>query len=176
MLSYQYRKFHCGDKTSIRSSYLHNEIPYIGKTASLYWISTQVPVWYRWNLWMPRFQMSCKDEGTRIVTLAMTLRWWTCSIAWIFQWISLTILNDVAKENVKTIMCNLHIFQGPRGWGLWSSHGALQESYLGAQCAIQNGTICIELQCWDPLKFDRVPWKLSCWGPPDLDKHTWMHY
>ena len=36
--SHQYRKFRCGDNTVIRSSYLHNKIPYTGKTASLYWI------------------------------------------------------------------------------------------------------------------------------------------
>ena len=38
MPSYQYRKSHCGDKTVVRSSYLHNGISYTGKTASLYWI------------------------------------------------------------------------------------------------------------------------------------------
>ena len=38
MLSYQYRKSHCGDKTVVRSSYLHNGISYSGKTTSLYWI------------------------------------------------------------------------------------------------------------------------------------------
>ena len=38
MSSYQYRKSHCGDKTVVRSSYLHNGIPYTGKTTSLYWI------------------------------------------------------------------------------------------------------------------------------------------
>ena len=31
MLSYQYRKSHCGDKTVVRSSYLHNGISYIRK-------------------------------------------------------------------------------------------------------------------------------------------------
>ena len=31
MLSYQYRKSHCGDKTIVRSSYLHNGISYTGK-------------------------------------------------------------------------------------------------------------------------------------------------
>ena len=29
--SYQYSKFHCGDKTILRSSYLHNEIFHTGK-------------------------------------------------------------------------------------------------------------------------------------------------
>ena len=38
MLSYQYRKSHCGDRTVIRSSYLHNGISYTGKMTSLYWI------------------------------------------------------------------------------------------------------------------------------------------
>ena len=39
MSPYQYRKSHCGDKTVIRSYYLHNEISYTGKMTSLYWIS-----------------------------------------------------------------------------------------------------------------------------------------
>ena len=38
MSSYQYRKCHCGDKTVVKSSYLHNGISYTGKTTSLYWI------------------------------------------------------------------------------------------------------------------------------------------
>ena len=37
MTSYQYRKSHCGDKTILRPSYLHNGISFTGKT-SLYWI------------------------------------------------------------------------------------------------------------------------------------------
>ena len=42
MSSYQYRKSHCGDKTVVRSSYLHDGISYTGKMSSLYWISPQV--------------------------------------------------------------------------------------------------------------------------------------
>ena len=42
MLSCQYRKSHCGDKTVVRSSYLHNGISYTGKTTSLYWIVAQI--------------------------------------------------------------------------------------------------------------------------------------
>ena len=42
MTSYQYRKSHCGDKTILRPSYLHNGISYTGKMTSLYWISPQV--------------------------------------------------------------------------------------------------------------------------------------
>ena len=50
MLSYEYSKSHCGDKTVVRSSYLHNGISYTGKMTSLYWIRakdciTGDPVW-----------------------------------------------------------------------------------------------------------------------------------
>ena len=38
MTSYPYRKSHYGDKTVVRSSYLHNGISYTGKMTSLYWI------------------------------------------------------------------------------------------------------------------------------------------
>ena len=41
MSSYQYRKSHCGDKTVVRSSYLHNGISYTGKITCFYWISPQ---------------------------------------------------------------------------------------------------------------------------------------
>ena len=42
MSSYQYRKSHCGDKTVVRSSYLHNGISYTGKMSSLYWIGALI--------------------------------------------------------------------------------------------------------------------------------------
>ena len=42
MSSYQYRKSHCGDKTILRLSYLHNGISYTGKTTYLYWIRAMV--------------------------------------------------------------------------------------------------------------------------------------
>ena len=49
MPSYQYRKFHCGDKTVVTSvvtsSYLHCGISYAGKMTSLYWIRAQVINW-----------------------------------------------------------------------------------------------------------------------------------
>ena len=38
MISYQYRKSHCGDKMILWPSYLHNGISYTGKMTSLYWI------------------------------------------------------------------------------------------------------------------------------------------
>ena len=42
MTSYQYRKSHCGDKTVVRSSYLHNGITYTGKMSYLYWTRAQI--------------------------------------------------------------------------------------------------------------------------------------
>ena len=48
MPSYQFRKSHCGDKTILWSSYLHNGISYTGKMTFLYWIRTWV--WFViWN-------------------------------------------------------------------------------------------------------------------------------
>ena len=41
MLSYQYKKSHCGDKMILWSTYLQNGISYTGKT-SLYWIRALV--------------------------------------------------------------------------------------------------------------------------------------
>ena len=38
MPSYQYKKIHCGDKTILRSPYLHNGISDAGKITPLYWI------------------------------------------------------------------------------------------------------------------------------------------
>ena len=46
MSSYWYRKFHCGDKTVVRSSYLHNGISYTGKMTSLYWIRAQTLIMF----------------------------------------------------------------------------------------------------------------------------------
>ena len=44
MSSYQYRKSHCGDKTVVRSSYLHHGISYTGKMTYLYWFVPQVAI------------------------------------------------------------------------------------------------------------------------------------
>ena len=46
--SYQYRKSHCGDKTILRPSYLHNGISCTGKMSSLYWIGALVFILAQW--------------------------------------------------------------------------------------------------------------------------------
>ena len=48
MSFYRYRKSHCGDKTVVRSSYLHNGISYTGKMTSLYWISLNSQMIMKW--------------------------------------------------------------------------------------------------------------------------------
>ena len=45
MPSYQYRKSHCGDKTILWPSCLHNGISYTGKMTSLYWIRALILVY-----------------------------------------------------------------------------------------------------------------------------------
>ena len=42
--SYYYRKSHCGDEMVVRPSYVHNQISYTGKMASLYWTTPRVAV------------------------------------------------------------------------------------------------------------------------------------
>ena len=46
--SYQYRKSHCGDKTILRPSYLHNGVSYNGNTTSLYWIRAMALTMHQW--------------------------------------------------------------------------------------------------------------------------------
>ena len=58
MPSYQYRKYHCGDKTTLRPSYLHNRISYTSKTSSLYWIRAQCIITHDINLVLAKKKMS----------------------------------------------------------------------------------------------------------------------
>ena len=71
MTSYQYRKSHCGNKTILRPSYLHNGISYTGKMSSLYWIRALVTketelwcIWLMLCLTFSDFQSGrCCDEA-----------------------------------------------------------------------------------------------------------------
>ena len=69
MQSYQYRKSHCGDKTIVRSSYLHNGNSYTDEMSSLYWIvaqvsETQLKIGHsQMKSAGVRFQMSWLDNG-----------------------------------------------------------------------------------------------------------------
>ena len=63
MTSYQYNKSHCRDKTILRPSYLHNEISYTGKMASLYWIRAQVISNCHFELRLAHFKMIQLCQG-----------------------------------------------------------------------------------------------------------------
>ena len=69
MSSYQYRKSHCGDKTVLRSSYLHNGISYTGKMTSLYWIRAQfalaMPGLLQWKHTGPWFNIKMSSYRKR---------------------------------------------------------------------------------------------------------------
>ena len=54
-LSYQYRKSHCGDKTIIRSSYLHNRISCTGEVAPLYWANPWIS--YNYTIYILIYNM-----------------------------------------------------------------------------------------------------------------------
>ena len=73
MTSYQYRKSHCGDKTILRPSYLHNGISYTGKMTSLYWIRAQVI-----DLNITMAQHCTQDDSSTLtpwLSLCQTYRW-----------------------------------------------------------------------------------------------------
>ena len=55
MSSCQYRKHHCGDKTILRPSYLHNEISYTGKMTYIYWI--RALEYYGWGIFKPSLDL-----------------------------------------------------------------------------------------------------------------------
>ena len=63
MLSSRYRKSHCGDKTVVRSSYLHNGISYTGKISSLYWIR-------------PLDSTQCGDSTSLLLLQGEMQAWW----------------------------------------------------------------------------------------------------
>ena len=60
MPSCQYRKPHCGDKTILRQSYIHNWISYTGRMTSLYWIRAQVISIHHNDLLLVEFQFQKK--------------------------------------------------------------------------------------------------------------------
>ena len=74
MSSYQYRKSHCGDKTVVRSSYLHKGISYTGKMASLYWDGPQDPIYERCNSSSPSAAYMCQWIRSTLVQI-MAWHW-----------------------------------------------------------------------------------------------------
>ena len=77
MSSYRYRKSQCGDKTVVRSSYLHNGISYTGKMTSLYWFS---PLGFKNSDCYVTFYINCWREhhlvhGKRKSVFGINMYW-----------------------------------------------------------------------------------------------------
>ena len=72
--SYQYNKSHCGDKTILRLSYLHNGIFYTGKMAALYWIVAllllEVLLYFTIQVPVPCRDYECVTDPHQIVNHA----------------------------------------------------------------------------------------------------------
>ena len=84
MSSYQYRKSRCGDKTAVRSSYLHNGISYAGKMASLYGITPRptlkTEICQDANFVISGGPGGCRHDWQPPVPPVMTrLAWWRLS-------------------------------------------------------------------------------------------------
>ena len=95
-ISYQYRKSHCGDKTILRPSYLHNGISYTGKMSSLYWIRalalcTIIPLAHIDGLVQERHNSSALAMELRLswTTLSTWYMYWQCKISKLLSSISL---------------------------------------------------------------------------------------
>ena len=76
MSSYQCRKFHCGDKTVVKSSYLRNGISFTDRTTSLHYIRTQDPNkdlygWLSISMWSGIFM---KTPSTKLSGVVDTQR------------------------------------------------------------------------------------------------------
>ena len=72
MFSCQYRKSHCGDKTVIRSSYLHNGISYTGKTASFFLLNRDLGVHFGTKMSSHQYGIFFVQKGFHITGVKRT--------------------------------------------------------------------------------------------------------
>ena len=100
MTSYQYRKFHCGDKTVVRSSYLHNGISYTGKMTSLYWIRAQYISHFDINsYWFPGQIVLFCDKTNHLIIIGYYM---ACNIqACLFSL-------PIRTSSINTVLLNNH--------------------------------------------------------------------
>ena len=100
MTSFQYRKSHCGDKTNLRPSYLHNGISYTGKIVGnpivkirrsydLLISTMEIPILVRWHLYIesePWFQQQ-KDGCQQCAygfhfMMSISEMWFVIRVSW----------------------------------------------------------------------------------------------
>ena len=102
MPSYQYRKSHCGDKTVVRSSYLHNEISYTGEMASLYWSSPQH------IYWRGVLEYECKTiviETDLVKTLISTVGYYM-----LFEMVNLESISGLISPKILAMRCHWWVY------------------------------------------------------------------
>ena len=75
MSSYRYMKSHCGDKTVLRSSYLHNGISYTDKITSLYWIRALVVI--HWSSHVDSNKVLLRNIHDNVIKLKHFPRYWS---------------------------------------------------------------------------------------------------
>ena len=71
--SYQYRKSHCGDKTILRPSYLHNVFSYTGKMSSIYRTRALVLNWLAVQMEATSQRQHGKAEWSPILQMSQLL-------------------------------------------------------------------------------------------------------
>ena len=114
MSSYQYRKSHCGDKTLLRPSYLHNGISYTGKMTSSYWIRALDP-----DAWDACHKPSGSDalmSGTQQLSSLHYVTWWS----WYLKSLATELfLQQFVQANTKENTKALHYRHFVRGSHRW---------------------------------------------------------
>ena len=99
MISFQYRKSHCGDKTILWPSYLHSGISFTGKMTSLYGIRPQ-PAWtlsYRASGIWPTIHAS-RTECV-LGNIKIYLRFWFATLRW-RRWLISCLVDDKDPFNL----------------------------------------------------------------------------
>ena len=150
MSSYQYRKSHCGDKTVVRSSYLHNGISYTGKMTSWYWIRAQMMNTY--IIWLESAEvkiqkiMASKNSSQEAKLKSnhalenMVLAWWNLSQRSFLPLVSRNFYNQWELQIHLSDPDGPHV--GPmnlavRVW-LSTRYSAVGSSYNTEQCMVHN--------------------------------------
>ena len=109
MLTYRYRKYHCGDKSVVRSSYLHNGNSYSGNISSLYWVLLSIKQkcvvqWYMYFFISGRENWQAKNNkwfsGTRIANQVYNVQWPHKIMHLIFWKVTLINITPVSRTMI----------------------------------------------------------------------------
>ena len=159
MSSYQYRKFHCGYKTILRPSYLHNEISYTGKTISLCWIRAQVcclVITYKTllskplNHWSPHYlRDACSLCWVELAVVCVCFVWWG-QLACI-EIGRLSCIQLIYKQNMSCIHYLMMCVTSPHE--LWTEI-EIYSFYCNIFCNISNCLCHVSIENWLIIQLD----------------------